>query len=145
MHCEREDSERETNRHKSTGRKPEWCGTEEREDQCTAPAALEEGLQRGRVGARLERLAAKTFQIQLSETLQSWSAYLTLTEHSIQPQQKHATFKVEYLAKIDLFRDREQFSNILKFNSCNAYSLITVELNLNPIQERFLKPQIIEN
>ena len=42
--------------------------------------------------------------------------------------------RVEYLAKIDLFGNIKQFSNILKgFKSCNAYSLITVELNVKPI------------
>lgn len=112
---------------------------------CRQP--LEEDSREAR-GSTFGETAAKTFQIQLKlKPYRADMAYLTLTEHSIQPQQKHATFKVEYLAKIDLFGNREQFSNILKgFNSCNAYSLITVELNLNPIQERFLwNPLIIEN
>ena len=78
-----------------------------------APAAPGGGLQRG-AREHVWRDSGQNLSNSADiETLQSWYG-LPDTEHSIQPQQKHATFKVEHLAKIDLFGNREQFSNILK-------------------------------
>lgn len=129
-----------TNRHKAQeGNQNDARGTESGRDQCIGARSPGGGLQRGAWEHAWRDSGQNLSNSAKIETYRADTAYLTLTEHSIQPQQKHATFKVEYLAKIDLFGNREQFSNILKgFNSCNAYSLITVELNLNPIQERFL-------